>query len=569
MIYSHNSVPGTNAMENILNRLEKVTRSGTEWKAVCPSHEDRMPSLSIREDDGKILLHCHAGCKQESIMSAIGVEWCDLFQEMDHHSTSEILKRFVELSELLPGDRQVLETRGLSGEWIQAGFYCSLSSPVTRKSVQKLAEEFGNSLASTPGFTLSSGKPRLKQQSGIFLPVCDVHGNIQGGQIMTLAEPKYIWFSGDTQAQAVCHVPTQGLGRNCVRVTEGVLKADLATHLDSSTLTIGVPGVTQWKSALLVLRELQLSEIILSFDSDWETKPQVKNCLVELFHACKDMGIRTLIETWDSQYKGIDDALLAGATLSYLERPPVEIVGVNPANSYEEKEVEWIWRGWIPQGMISVLEGDPSLGKSTLCADLSMRITQGKPFPGESEPHIQGGVLFLSSEDDPGRILVPRLRSAGADLNRVYFWDKHPYFPEHFAELEQIIEQLGIVMVVFDPFFAFLGSDIDSYKDQNVRSVLSPLAKIAERTNCAMLLIRHLTKSSATVNSMYKGAGSIAVIGQARVGLYLIQDEDSEDRVLGQVKNNLAPKQASWCFEFTETENWNQTKLNWKGRSPK
>lgn len=555
-------------MEGILEKLDRVTQSGTEYKALCPAHEDSTPSLSIRQEGEKILLHCHAGCKQEEILSALGLEWGDLFQEMNFHSSAHIYKRFIELTELTPGDRQVLEDRGLSEEWIQAGFYRSLSSPVTRKSVQRLSDEFGQSLETVPGFTLSSGVPRLKQTSGILLPVMDIHAQVQGFQIMTLAEPKYIWFSGDTKAHAMCHVPSQALGRTSVRITEGVFKADLASYLDAGTLTIGVPGVTAWKSALPVISGLQLSEIILAFDSDWNTKPQVKTCLVELFHACKELGIRTLIETWDPQYKGIDDALMAGATLSYLDRPPVEIVGVNPAASYEEKEVDWVWRGWIPQGMISVLEGDPSLGKSTLCADLAMRITQGRPFPGESEVHIQGGVLFLSSEDDPARILVPRLRSAGADLNRVYFWDKHPYFPDHFAELEQIIESLGIVLVVFDPFFAFLNSEIDSYKDQNVRAVLSPLAKMAERTNCAMLLIRHLTKSSATVNHLYKGAGSIAVIGQARVGLYLIQDEDSDDRILGQVKNNLAPKQASWSFGFSETSNWSETKLTWKGRSP-
>lgn len=525
-----------------------------------------MPSLSVREDHGKVLLHCHAGCDTRSIMDSMGLQWGDLAEEPTH-CIADVYRRFVELSELLPGDRTVLEARGLSAEWILAGFYRSLSSPVTRRSVQVLSEEFGQFLGGTPGFTLSSGRPRIKSADGILLPVCDMHGSIQGFQIMTMAEPKYIWFSGDTQAQASCHVPPQASKRNCVRITEGVLKADLASHLDSSTLTIGVPGVTAWKSALPVISGLQFSEVILAFDADWETKPQVKNCLVELFHACRELGIRTLIETWDPVHKGIDDALLAGAELSYLERPPVEIHGVRPASTYEEKAVEWIWRGWIPQGMISVLEGDPSLGKSTLCADIAYRITRGKPFPGENEVQVQGGVLFLSSEDDPARILVPRLRSAGADLDRVYFWDKHPYFPEHLAELEQIIDSMGIVLVVLDPFFAFLSSEIDSYKDQAVRSVLSPLAKLAERTNCGMLLIRHLTKSSATVNHMYKGAGSIAVIGQARVGLYLIQDEDSEDRILGQVKNNLAPKQSSWCFEFLETDSWNDTRLHWKGRS--
>jgi RecA-family ATPase len=159
------------------------------------------------------------------------------------------------------------------------------------------------------------------------------------------------------------------------------------------------------------------------------------------------------------------------------------------------------------------------------------------------------------------------MRAAGADLDKVYFWDFHPTFPEKLAQLEHIIEQLGIVLVVLDPFLAFLDDDIDSYKDQNIRQVLTPLSKMAERTGCAVLLIRHLNKSSAQVNKMYKGSGSIAVVAAARVCLYMLQDEDTGDRILGQVKNNLAPTQASWAFEFLEGANWQDTRLNWKGRS--
>ena len=159
------------------------------------------------------------------------------------------------------------------------------------------------------------------------------------------------------------------------------------------------------------------------------------------------------------------------------------------------------------------------------------------------------------------------MKAAGADLNKVYFWDHSPTFPKQIAELERIIEQLGIVLVILDPLLAFLDDTVDSYKDQSMRQMLTPLKKMAERTNCTVLMIRHLTKGSAQVSQMYKGGGSIAVVAAARVCLYMVHDEDTGDRVLGQVKNNLAPKQSSWAFEFLEGADWQDTKLHWKGRS--
>ena len=59
---------------------KKLVRSGAGWMAQCPGHDDQNPSLSISEgSDGRVLVHCHAGCKQEDVVALLGVPISDLF----------------------------------------------------------------------------------------------------------------------------------------------------------------------------------------------------------------------------------------------------------------------------------------------------------------------------------------------------------------------------------------------------------------------------------------------------------------------------------------------------------
>lgn len=67
-------------IENFLNRLDRVKRSGLGYQARCPAHKDNGPSLSLREvDDGRVLLHCHAGCSTGCVLAALGLSMTDLF----------------------------------------------------------------------------------------------------------------------------------------------------------------------------------------------------------------------------------------------------------------------------------------------------------------------------------------------------------------------------------------------------------------------------------------------------------------------------------------------------------
>jgi len=84
------------SIDNLINRLSKVKRTGNgQYIACCPAHDDKSPSMTIREvDDGRILLHCFGGCDTESILGALGLEFSDLFPEPLLHRAKPLKRPF-------------------------------------------------------------------------------------------------------------------------------------------------------------------------------------------------------------------------------------------------------------------------------------------------------------------------------------------------------------------------------------------------------------------------------------------------------------------------------------------
>jgi AAA domain-containing protein len=190
----------------------------------------------------------------------------------------------------------------------------------------------------------------------------------------------------------------------------------------------------------------------------------------------------------------------------------------------QPERVEWLWPGRVPAGMITLLDGDPALGKSTITIDLAARVTTGAPMPlttaDDSKPGIIGDVVILTAEDHLGATVRPRLDAAGGDARRVHVLtgiaraadpDAPIVLPTDVAELETVIRDNKARLVVIDPLMAFLGADIDSYRDQDVRRALAPLAKVAAATGAAIIIVRHLRKSAGA--ALYRGGGSIGIIG--------------------------------------------------------
>jgi RecA-family ATPase len=157
--------------------------------------------------------------------------------------------------------------------------------------------------------------------------------------------------------------------------------------------------------------------------------------------------------------------------------------------------VSWLWHPYIARGKLTILEGDPGLGKSWLTCALAAGVSRGRGLPG-AEPFEPGHVLMLSAEDGLGDTLRPRLDAVGADVSRVFALAEPMTFDTAgLIYLEAVILKYSPSLVVIDPLFAFTGGKVDIHRSNECRAISAPLAAIAERCGCALVAVRHLGKS--------------------------------------------------------------------------
>jgi hypothetical protein len=238
------------------------------------------------------------------------------------------------------------------------------------------------------------------------------------------------------------------------------------------------------------------------------------------------------------------------------------------------QRVRWLWDGRIALGKLNLVEGDPGTGKSVATTDLAARVTTGKPWPDGSECK-PGGVVILSAEDGLADTIRPRFDAAGGDPSKAVAVSTVPdvegnerpiAIPDDLHVIEAAIERVGAVLVVIDPLMAFLSGEVNSHRDQDVRRALAPLARLAERTGATVVLVRHLNKG-ASGNALYRGGGSIGIVGATRSGLLIAKDpEDDGRRVLASIKSNLAAPAPSLVFGLSGTDN-GAVRVDWKGQS--
>lgn len=215
-------------------------------------------------------------------------------------------------------------------------------------------------------------------------------------------------------------------------------------------------------------------------------------------------------------------------------------------DSIEPKPVEWLWPGRIPLGKLTLLTGDPGLGKTFLACDLAARISTGEAFPDGSLPQ-RGEVAIVTAEDGADDTLRPRLDAHGADPSKVHCIEGvRQGEGEAFLNLSAHLDSLGdwfaelpeLRLIIIDPISAFLGGT-DSHNNADVRAALGPLSKLAEEYGVAVVAITHLSKREGS--SLHRITGSIAFVAAARVAWRLGADpDDPERRLLLCVKNNLA-----------------------------
>ena len=227
----------------------------------------------------------------------------------------------------------------------------------------------------------------------------------------------------------------------------------------------------------------------------------------------------------------------------------------------EVEKIDWLLYPFIPFGKVTIVQGDPGEGKTTMVLQIIAKLTKGEAvLPSNSDESALEektmdlepvNVIYQTAEDGLGDTIKPRLLSAGADCSRVMVIDDNDQALTMMdARLEEAIIKTKARLVVLDPIQGFLGAAVDMHRANEIRPLMKRVAVLAEKYHCAIILIGHMNKNS-NGKSLYRGLGSIDFQAAARSVLIVgrIKDEP-EIRVVCHVKSSLAPEGKSIAFRL-------------------
>ena len=201
-------------------------------------------------------------------------------------------------------------------------------------------------------------------------------------------------------------------------------------------------------------------------------------------------------------------------------RDPGELIVLSQV---QETETVWLWEPYIALGKVTIMQGDPGEGKSTIALHLAAAVTRGVSMENRnilvSNPDY---VVYQNAEDGLADTIKPRLLRANADCENVFCLNDSKYPLEvGDGRIKMILEKLHPKLLILDPLQAYLGADVDMHRANEIRPIMTELSELAEQYHCAILLIGHMNKMQKG-KSIYRGLGSIDLTAAARSVLLVV-----------------------------------------------
>lgn len=271
----------------------------------------------------------------------------------------------------------------------------------------------------------------------------------------------------------------------------------------------------------------------------------------------------------------VDDSIralisdLEGLRPSWLpdRDPALSDTGLVCAADIEEKEVPWLWPGYIARGMLFGVQGDPGSGKSYVTTKIAADITNGKLPPdinGDIPTIEPGNVLICNPEDSNVYTIKKRLNRLGAKSERVFLLgdESEPLVFSDLERIENMIKACKPVYVIFDPIQTFLGRDVDMYRPNDVRPIMNGISALAAKYNFACGIVGHMNKGGGA-KALYRYLGTVDFAANFRT-MFLVgtdqRESSPESKLFIQIKNNIAQFQPGLRFTILKNET-----LRWDG----
>jgi len=487
--------------------LSPREKAGKGVRVLCPAHNDHHPSLLIKPPSNGLIadFKCFAGCERQAILDSLKLTWADMRSEDNKQESSNwnVTDSFV--YELESGKEYYVIDRHEHGD--------------KKKFVAKHKVN-DNYVFNLEGLTPILFKlPELKQAVNdgktIFLPEGE-------GKVKRLRE---LGFEATTNPF--------GAGKWDDSYTKEFANADVVIlpDYDKPGLDFAKQKATALRGTARRLRVVQLTGIKVLQQQIGKEGVDVINWL-DAGHTEEEL--QSLIDSaQDWKPKGESSSLVCMANV-------------------QPETVSWLWYPFIPMGKLTLLEGDPGIGKSWITLAIATAISLGSGLPN-AEPIKPQMVLLASAEDGLGDTLRPRLDAMAADVRNVHAVKGIVDFSKGGLEtLQRNIELVKPALVIIDPLVAYIGAGIDINRANETRAVMSRLAEIAELSHVAILAVRHLTKGGA-LKAIYRGLGSIDFTAACRSVLMAGCDPDNDQkRAIVQIKSNLAVKGKAIGFELRD-----------------
>lgn len=218
----------------------------------------------------------------------------------------------------------------------------------------------------------------------------------------------------------------------------------------------------------------------------------------------------------------------------------------------EEEDVEWLYPPYVPRGKVTICAAYPGAGKTYLMCYMAACVSTGRQFfnqiPFCDNP---GRVIYLTAEDGIGDTIKKRLRICGADMmNIATVLDNKTQLMFDSPEIEEFMKNYRPDLMIFDPFQAYIGAEIDMNAPNRTREKLGYISELAEKYKVAVVLICHFNKNGKG-DAITRVLGSTDIMGICRsyIALGTVPGED-DMKFMSHEKSSLDKRGKTILFEI-------------------